>query len=97
MLLLINNSKKDHQPNNTHNIIAKKFSNIKNKKDKSMNKLIYNNSSSSIQLKKSKSKMYKYNKKYDYKKINHLIIQSQIIISKILKFLKILKVLYQRL
>ena len=68
MLLLINNSKKEHQPNNTHNIIAKKFSNIKNKKDKSMNKLIYNNSSSSIQLKKSKSKLYKYNKKYDYKK-----------------------------
>ena len=67
MLLLINNSKKEHLPNNTHNIIAKKFSNIKNKKDKSMNKLIYNNSSSSIQLKKSKPKVYKYNKKYDYK------------------------------
>ena len=68
MLLLVNNSKKEHQPNNSHNIIAKKISNIKNKKNKSLNKLIHNNSSSSMQFKNSKSKLYKYNKKNDYKR-----------------------------
>ena len=68
MLLLVNNSKKEHQPNNSHNIIAKKISNIKNKKNKSLNKLLYNNSSSSMQFKNTKSKLYKYNKKNDYKR-----------------------------
>ena len=68
MLLLVNNSKKEHQPNNSHNIIAKKISNIKNKKNKSLNKLIHNNSSSSMQFKNTKSKLYKYNKKNDYKR-----------------------------
>ena len=68
MLLLVNNSKKEQQPNNSHNIIAKKISNIKNKKNKSLNKLIHNNSSSSMQFKNSKSKLYKYNKKNDYKR-----------------------------
>ena len=68
MLLLVNNSKKEQQPNNSHNIIAKKISNIKNKKNKSLNKLIHNNSSSSMQFKNSKSKLYKYNKKNDCKR-----------------------------
>ena len=68
MLLLVNNSKKEQKSNNSHNIIAKKISNIKNKKNKSLNKLIHNNSSSSMQFKNSKSKLYKYNKKNDYKR-----------------------------
>ena len=68
MILLVNNSKKEHQSNNIHNIITRKISNTKNKKSKSSNKLIHNNSSSSMQFKNSKSKLFKYNKKYDYKR-----------------------------
>ena len=68
ILLLLNNSKKEHHSNNINNIISKKISNIKNKKNKTPNKLIYNNSSSFIKFKNQKSKLHIYNKIFDYKR-----------------------------
>ena len=67
ILLLLNNSKKEYHSNNISNLFDKRIFKIKNKKNKNINKLIHNYSSSFIKHKNIKSKLFGNNKFFDNK------------------------------
>ena len=67
ILLLLNNSKKEYHSNIIGNLFAKRVFKIKNKKNKNINKLIHNYSSSFIKYKNMKSKLLGNNKFFEYK------------------------------
>ena len=67
ILILLNNSKKEYHSNNISNLFAKRILKIKNKKNKNINKLIHNYSSSFIKYKNIKSKLPSNSKFFDNK------------------------------
>ena len=71
-LLLLNNSKKEHNINHNKNLFVQKINMFKNKKNKISNQLIHNYSSSFLKFKKIKPKLFSLNRFLDYKRNNSI-------------------------